>query len=124
VIPRLSAKHCVLAQDDAIREPSQKKETQPFIDIFLEERLPRWLEFFEKALIHSGGKHFVSNKLTYVDLCVFHWLDGVEYQFPELYASSPIPALKAFKQSIAKLPRIAQRLQTRTEKYDGTGPIF
>jgi len=103
---------------------SQKKETQPFIDIFLDERLPIWLEFFETTLKHNGNKHFVSNKLTYVDLAVFHWLDGVEYQCPELYEKSPIPTLKAFKQSIAKLPRIAQRLQTRTEKYDGTGPIF
>ena len=59
-----------------------------------------------------------------VDLCVFHWLDGVQYQLPEEYRKLPIPTLRTFKESIAARPRIEERLKTRKEKYDGTGPIF
>jgi len=103
---------------------SQKKETQPFIDAFTNNRLPRWLDYFEKALKYTGGQFFVSKKLTYVDICVFHWLHGVEHQLPNVYFSAPVPTLRAFKEEIQKRPRITKRIEERGRTYDGTGPIF
>jgi len=103
---------------------SQKKETQPFIEKFIQQRLPKWAQYFEDTLIAAGGHYFIGHQLSYVDLCVFHWLDGIEYQLPKEYASLPIPTLRAFKEQIASRPAIANRLKTRKETYDGTGPIF
>jgi len=103
---------------------SQKKETQPFIDYYLKRRLPIWSNNFEARLKANGGEFFIGTNLSYADLCVFHWLDGIQFQCPAEYTSLPIPLLRAFKEKIGQRPRIAQRIATRTETWDGTGPIF
>ena len=96
-----------------------------------------------KALTYGTHVHTIVLRLTYplwrlltrcvccvlcgvcaVDLFVFHWLHGVQYQCPAEFASLPIPLLRAFKARIEARPGIAERLRTRTVKYDGTGPIF
>jgi len=34
---------------------TQKEETQPYIDRFLESRLKRWLSYFERVLTSNDG---------------------------------------------------------------------
>ena len=115
--------HAWHAIDTNASYDSQKKETQPFIDQFVSRRLPRWLEAFEKALEANGGKHLVGEGLTYVDIFVFQWLHGVEYQCPKEYAALPIPLLRALKDAVQQRPAIAKRVANR-KQYDGTGPCF
>ncbi|CAF0805768.1 unnamed protein product [Didymodactylos carnosus] len=103
---------------------SQKESSALPIKIFIEKRLPKFFDFFENSLKKNGNQFFVGQSLSYVDVCMFHWLDGIEYQLPEVYQQANIPTLREFKKRIAQRPNIAKRLETRTEKYDGTGPIF
>lgn len=98
---------------------SQKTETQPYIDRFIEGRLPRWLKYFERILrLNNGGKGFViGEKCTYADLTLFHVLRATEAQFPEVWRKADyIPTLKAFKERIAARPRIAAYLSSKRAK--------
>lgn len=94
---------------------TQKAETQPYIERFVNTRMRRWLEYFERALkYNNGGKGFViGNKCTYVDLTLFHILRATEAQFPEAWAKANyIPTLKAFKERMAARPNIAAYLKS------------
>lgn len=102
---------------------SQAKETQPFVDQFVSKRLPKWLAFFEKALQANGGAFFIGSELSYVDVFVFQWLHGVEFQCPEVYKSEAIDCLRGLKEQVEKRPGIAERVKAR-KGYDGTGPCF
>ena len=107
---------------------SQRDSCKEPIRIFVEKRLPRFLNFFENILennLESAGQYCIGSKLTYVDLALFHWLDGVQFQLPKVWEGMiEITKLKEFYKHISERPRIAERLATRKEKYDGTGPIF
>jgi glutathione S-transferase len=63
---------------------SQREAAEPHVQHYKQQRLPRWLDFFEAVLqFNDGGDgFFVGERLTYVDLCVFHVLDGIEFQCP------------------------------------------
>ena len=102
---------------------SQAKETQPFIDTFTDKRLPKWLTFFESALQANGGTYFIGSELSYVDVYIFQWLHGVEFQCSEVYNRKGYESLRALKERVEKRPGIAERVNTRN-KYDGTGPCF
>ena len=111
------------AIDTTASYTSQQKETQPFIDTFVSERLPKWLTFFETALKANGGVYFIGSELSYVDVFVFQWLHGVEYQCPSVYKSESIDCLRSLKKRVQKRAGIAERVQSR-KQYDGTGPCF
>ena len=111
------------AIDTTASYSSQAKETQPFIDTFVSKRLPKWLQFFESALKGNGGEFFIGSELSYVDVYIFQWLHGVEFQCPEVYNSESIDCLRGLKERVEKRPGIAERVKSRN-KYDGTGPCF
>ncbi|MBT8495209.1 MAG: glutathione S-transferase family protein, partial [Deltaproteobacteria bacterium] len=82
--------------------------------LFLAERLPAFLRYFERALDHGGGEHLVGGKLSYVDLSMFQTLAGLEYAFPNGYARAiaETPGLAALRGRVAALPRIAAYLES------------
>ncbi|KAJ8314316.1 hypothetical protein KUTeg_008877 [Tegillarca granosa] len=103
---------------------SQKEETQPYIKRFVTERLPRWLKYFESVLKeNNGGEGFVvGNKLTYVDLGLFHILRTTEAQFPEAWKENAgnIPLLIAFKKRIETRPKLVAYLKSdRWRGFEG-----
>lgn len=105
----------------------QKEETEPFVQYYKTKRLPKWLTFFEAALQrnYDGRAFFIGQELSYVDLCVFHVLDGIAFQCPEEWAAAQVPLLKVFHERIANLPAIARYLKSdRRFPFSGTGPIF
>ena len=113
------------AIDTTASYDSQKEETQPFITAFITKRLPKWLEFFESALQGNGGKWFIGNEMTYVDIFIFQWLHGVESQQEcnEVYKNAAIDGLRELKERVEKRPGTAERVRSRGP-YDGTGPCF
>merc|ERR1712150_224617 len=103
---------------------TQKEETAPYITRFVAERLPRWLTYFERILKeNNGGQGFVvGNKLTYVDLGLFHVLRATESQFPEAWQanSGSIPLLLGFKKRIEARPKIVAYLKSdRWRGFEG-----
>jgi glutathione S-transferase len=73
----------------------------------------------------GGDYYFIGDELSFVDLCIFHMLDGIEFQCPEEYERFDMPLLKAFKRQIGARPRIAQYMASDARtKFTGTGPTF
>ena len=88
----------------------QKPEALRRAENFLDERLPKFLGYFEKQLSKNadGQIHAVGDALTYVDLSLFHILEGLRYAFPNAMkvAEADYPKLVALNAQVRELPRI------------------
>lgn len=92
----------------------QKDEALRRSENFLDERLPKFLGYFEKQLKKNaeGQIHAVGDVLTYVDLSLFHLVEGLRYAFPNaMEAAEPdYPMLIGLNAQVHALPRIAAYL--------------
>lgn len=93
----------------------QRKEAMRRAPIFIKERLPKALRYFERVLAaNSTGKEqvLVGNKLTYVDLALFQLIAGLAYAFPRsLKALTPdVPRVMALSEMVSTRPQIAEYL--------------
>jgi len=90
-------------QKEAAREASQH---------FLEQRLPRFLGYFERVLGRSGGEWLMGDRLTYPDLSLFQLVEGLAYAFPKGFAPivESTPLLLTLRDRVAKRPHIAAYL--------------
>ena len=83
---------------------------------FINERIPKFLGYFERVLLHnaSGPTHSIGGALSYVDLSFFQVIEGLRYAFPRAMKgyTSRYPALIALHDSIAKRPNIVRYLQS------------
>jgi glutathione S-transferase len=79
---------------------------------FVGERIPKFVNYFERVLQNNGGKNLVGDRLSYVDLSMFQVLSGLGYAFPKAMArvASAIPGLGALRERVALRPRIAAYL--------------
>lgn len=78
-----------------------KKRTADFWD----ERVPKYLGYFEQLLDDNGGAYVTGRRLTYVDLSLFQIVDGLRYAFPK--------RMKAFEKNIAGLVDLHDRIAAR-----------
>jgi glutathione S-transferase len=60
----------------------QKPEAKRFAGNFLEERMPKYLGYFDKVLKKSGGRYVLGRSFSYVDLSLFQLVEGLRYAFP------------------------------------------
>ncbi len=91
----------------------QKEPARERAAAFRDERLPKFLNYFERAIDQNHeGAGVLGDDVSYVDLSVFQVLSGLEYAFPNEMAQreDEIPALKALQDRIAGLPNIATYL--------------
>jgi glutathione S-transferase len=81
----------------------QKREAKRRAGIFLTERLPKFLRYFERA---------VDERFSYVHLSVFQMVEGLRYAFPKAMrrAERHCPRLRAIHERVAKRPRLAKYL--------------
>jgi len=88
----------------------QKDEALRRAENFREERLPKFLGYFEKQLAKNrqGQVHALGDMLTYVDLSLFQLVEGLRYAFPSaMMAAEPdYPLLVALNAQVRELPRI------------------
>jgi glutathione S-transferase len=79
---------------------------------FLDQRLPRFLPYFERVLEHRGGQWLNGDELSYADLSLFQLLEGLAYAFPRglAKATESTPLLLAHRARVAARPRIAAYL--------------
>jgi glutathione S-transferase len=91
-----------LYYEDARREA--KKRT----DEFWNERVPKYLDYFEQLLDGNGGAYVTGRRLTYVDLSLFQIVDGLRYAFPKRMTAfeSDIPGLVDLRNRVAARPNI------------------
>lgn len=62
----------------------QRREAKRGARHFVEERLPKYLGYFERVLARNprGPRYLVEARLTYADLSLFQVVEGLSYAFP------------------------------------------
>jgi glutathione S-transferase len=93
----------------------QKTEAKRRAPIFLAERVPKFLGYFERVIeknITGQGLHVLGAGVTYVDLSLFQLISGLTYAFPRgMKRIAPkIPRLRALTEHVAARPRTAAYL--------------
>ena len=83
----------------------QKREAKKRTEAFWDERVPKYLGYFEGLLGASAGHYVTGRKLTYVDLSLFQLVEGLRYAFPK--------RMKAFEQKIPELSELHDRIAAR-----------
>lgn len=84
-------------------------------DAFVENRMPKFLDYFERAARQDASTpHLVGDELTYVDLSMFHMLRGLAYAFPNAFADqeSDVPTLLDLADEVAGREHIAAYLDS------------
>ncbi len=89
---------------NALYYEDQKKEAKARATAFLDERLPKFLGYFESVLTENPDRagHSVGRTLTTVDLSLFQLCEGLSYAFPRAMAkfSRDYPALANSRESV------------------------
>jgi glutathione S-transferase len=90
----------------------QKREAKRRAPVFVGERIPKYLGWFERVLTNGGGKHFVGRAVSYADISMFQLLSGLDYAFPNAMARMKprIPRLRDLALRVSERPRIAAYL--------------
>jgi glutathione S-transferase len=90
----------------------QQAEARRRAPHFVSERLPRFLQYFERVLRYNGGDVLVGERLSHADLGLFQVLEGLAYAFPRGFtlASEPTPGVLELRERVRGRPRIAAYL--------------
>jgi glutathione S-transferase len=92
----------------------QKPESRRRAALFIRERLPKFLGYFERVLMRNPrhGGWMIGGRLTYVDLSLFQVVAGLRYAFPRAMARRAFryPRVMALHDRVAARPRIAAYL--------------
>jgi len=77
-------------------------------DEFWNERVPKYLGYFEGLLKDNGGAAVAGRRITYVDLSLFQIVEGLRYAFPRRMKAfeSDIPGLVGLHDRVAARPNI------------------
>ena len=82
------------------RGPAKKRTEE-----FWNERVPKYLGYFEQLVSDSGGTYSTGRRATYVDLSLFQIVEGLRYAFPK--------RMKKFEREIPKLVELHDRVAAR-----------
>jgi len=82
------------------RAPAKKRS-----EGFWNERVPKYLGYFERILKGSGGVWLTGRRLSYIDLSLFQIVDGLRYAFPR--------RMKPFERKIPGLVDLHDRVAAR-----------
>ena len=79
----------------------QKREAKRRAGIFLSQRLPKFMRYFERA---------VDDKFSYVHLSLFQMIEGLRFAFPRAMSKTRYPRLLRIHDRVAARPRLAAYL--------------
>ncbi|CAN7462172.1 glutathione S-transferase [Rhizobium sp. LjRoot30] len=106
----------------------QKTEAKRRTGSFIAERLPKFLRYFERVLQQNpaGRAHSVGDAATYVDLSLFHVVEGLRYAFPKAMtaAEKDIPLLIALHDAVRQRPKIKAYLGSERRLAFSEAGIF
>ena len=95
----------------------QKPEAARRAKDFCQNRLPKYLAWFENVLLRNpkGSAHLVGQRLSYADLSLFQLVDGLLYAFPKNMRRTlkKTPLVAALHDAVAQQKRIARYLQSK-----------
>ena len=104
----------------------QRPESARAAQQFLQERLPKYLGYFETLISEHGGAWAIDHRWTYVDTSLFQLVEGLRYAFPQRMATltGDIPRLIDIRDRVAELPGIAAYLASDRRIAFNTDGIF
>jgi glutathione S-transferase len=90
------------------QRPAAKRRTAAF----WEERVPKFLGYFERVIAASGGPWLTGRRLTYADLSLFQIVEGLRYAFPNRMKrfERKTPRVIELRDRVAARPRIKSYL--------------
>lgn len=94
----------------------QKPESKRKSEQFLEERVPKFLGYFERQLKRAGSRqtYLLGRKCSYADLSLFQVVQGLGYAFPNgmTALSRKLPRVTALSERVSGRPGIATYLRS------------
>jgi glutathione S-transferase len=86
----------------------QKAPAKRRTEAFWNERVPKYLGYFEELLKKGGGAYLTGRRITYVDLSLFQIVEGLRYAFPKRMKAfeGDIPGLVGLRDRVAARPKI------------------
>jgi glutathione S-transferase len=106
----------------------QQPEARRCAAEFCRERLPKYLQWFERIVTHNpaGPRHLVGGKLSYADLSLFQLVEGLRYAFPRATARvlATTPAVVQLHDRVAALPKVATYLRSERRIAFNEAGIF
>jgi len=94
----------------------QKEAAKARSSAFLSERVPKFMDYFERVLIQNpaGPQHAFGDSLTYMDLSLFQLVEGLHYAFPRATRGfkKRYPALGAVHDTVKRRKNIAAYLSS------------
>ena len=92
----------------------QKAEAMRAAAQFREERMPKFLAYFEHAVLANPGDWLIDHRWTYVDTSLFQLVDGLRYMFPKRMATleTDYPSVVRIRDQVADLPGIRAYLKS------------
>lgn len=93
----------------------QKREAKRRAADFLAERLPKYLDYFERVLRRSAGGYVLGKTASYADLSLFQMVAGLRYALPRAMArlEGRYARLMALHGRVAARTRLAAYLASR-----------
>jgi glutathione S-transferase len=90
----------------------QKKEAKRRTEVFRDDRVPKFLGYFDDVIDRGGGPFLLGRRLSYPDLSLFQIVEGLRYAFPNFMkrAEKKYRRVVDVRDRVAKRPRIAAYL--------------
>jgi len=104
----------------------QKAPAKKRTEEFWNERVPKYLGYFERLLKDNGGAYVTGRRLTYIDLSMFQLVEGLRYAFPNRMKAfeKKIPGLVELRDRVAVRPNIKTYLDSDRRIAFNTDGIF
>lgn len=101
----------------------QKPEAARAAQNFRDERIPKFLMWFERALARSPGAWLTGDRWSYADLSLFHLIEGLRFAFPKRMAAvaRDCPRVAGLRDSVAELPELRAYLASDRRLPFGDG---
>jgi glutathione S-transferase len=102
----------------------QKAEARRSSKHLRSERIPKFLDYFERAL--KGRRYFAGSTLSYADLSAFQLVAGLRYAFPKAMRKlePDYPGLVKLHERVAERPTVARYLTSKRRLAFNEDGIF
>jgi glutathione S-transferase len=112
IVAEVHAVHHPIATGDYYEE--QKPEAMRAATQFRDERLPKFLGWFDAAIRKTPGDWLIDHHWTYADTSLFQLVAGLRYMFPRRMATlePDYPALVSLHDAVAALPGVRAYLKS------------
>lgn len=86
----------------------QRHEAARFANEFRDERMPKFLSWFEEAAGANEGEWMIDGRWTYADCSIFQLIEGLRYMFPRRMTSLEpgLPRLLTVHRLVGELPGV------------------